>query len=308
MNKTRQTFASLAGEQPPAVIHVDLDGAADIYKSHGWDYPYADDPLFETGVQNILALFERNAIRASFFVIANSLDHPRKRELIQQAMRHGHEIASHSLTHTNLLHLKTEQKRHEIAGSREKIEAILSVPVRGFRAPGYQIDRECVELLAESGYRYDASVFPTGAYARRLECPVETLSVPHRPLHGKPLWELPLLDHRPSPFPFNPSYSLLFGARYFRWGLERFRRRGIPLVFLFHLTDVADPMPPERLNGWRSRILTLSNLSQEKKLSGCRRMLNLVSQRFRITTTRALIDECSNLVPLDPRAPSSNAN
>ena len=39
---------------PAAVVHVDLDGASDIYRVHGWSYPWTDDPLFETGLAGYL--------------------------------------------------------------------------------------------------------------------------------------------------------------------------------------------------------------------------------------------------------------
>jgi peptidoglycan/xylan/chitin deacetylase (PgdA/CDA1 family) len=186
-----------AGSPRSAIVHLDLDGAEDIYHAHGWRYPHGDDPLFESGLKNALTLFERNSIQATLFVVSNSLDNPRKRELVIEALRRGHEVASHTETHPNRLRLTKEQKRLEIVRSREKLESLLGTAVRGFRAPGYQIDRECMELLADSGYEYDSSVFPTRTFARRLESSVAALSAPHHPVPGSPLWELPLPDHRP---------------------------------------------------------------------------------------------------------------
>jgi Polysaccharide deacetylase len=190
------------------------------------------------------------------------------------------------------LTLDREQKRREILESREKIESQLGVTVRGFRAPGYRIDRESWQLLAESGYEYDASAFPTDVFARRLECPVERLQSPHRPLPGRALVELPLPDHRPFPVPFSPSYALVIGDWYFRWGLERFRRRPAPLVLLFHLIDMAEPMQPKYLNGWRSRVFTLSNLTSRKKIDRCQKMLDAVRRNYRLTSTAGLLEEC----------------
>ena len=34
----------------------------------------------------------------------------------------------------------------------------------GFRAPGYAINAEALDLLRARGYRYDSSVFPSAAY------------------------------------------------------------------------------------------------------------------------------------------------
>lgn len=272
---------------------------ADIYHARGWNYSYADDSIFETGLTNILGLLERNNIRGTLFVIASSLANPRKRELLQDAVRRGHEVASHSLTHPpNLKSLSDEQKRREIGESRQKLEQTLGVKVRGFRAPGYQIDRACVELLAEFGYEYDSSAFPTDAFADRLQVPVTSLTAPGRPFQESAFMELPLPDHRPSPFPFNPSYSLILGLNYFRWGLKRMIGRGTPLVLLFHLIDVANPLPRERLNGFKSRLFTLSIISREQKLARCKVMLDLVSRHYRLTTTSALISNLDHHVTI----------
>jgi peptidoglycan/xylan/chitin deacetylase (PgdA/CDA1 family) len=289
---------------PPAAIHVDLDGASDIFRMWGWRFE-GEDSVFQTGLRHALDLFDANGIRATLFVIADSLDQPRKRALIEEAMRRGHEIASHTVTHPDLLKQDSARKRKEIAGSRERLEAELGVIVRGFRAPGYRLDRECLELLAASGYAWDASAFPTAVFSRRLRTPVERLMAAHRPLEDSDLLELPLPDHRPWPVPFNPSYSHLTGLAYFRWGVQRARRRGLPLVMLFHLIDFSDPLPAEQLQGWKSRMATLSNLSGEKKRRGCQSMLDEIKARYRIVPTCDLIAEVASPLAAAPAGRAS---
>jgi hypothetical protein len=280
-----------AAETPPAVIHVDLDGAQDIYGGHGWSYPYLDDPLFESGMENFLRFFEENGLTATLFVIANSLNHPRKRFWIGEAVKHGHEIASHTVTHRYLPSLKSSEKRREIAESRQMLEDATGLRVCGFRAPGYRIDRESMELLAECGYEYDASAFPTPETARLLGVQPSNLCDMHFPVEGNRLVSWPMPDHRPLPFPFNPSYSLILGNWYFRYGLSRFRQSGRPLALLFHLTDVSDPLAGERMNGFKSRVLTLSTLAATDKLRRCLGMLELVRRDYRITTTQRVLDD-----------------
>jgi hypothetical protein len=164
----------------------------------------------------------------------------------------------------------------------------LGVTVRGFRAPGFDIDREVLELLDEAGYVYDSSAFPTARFARRLGVP-RLAKGPHRPLADRSLLELPLPAYAPLPVPFHPSYSLVLGMWYFRLGLRRLRRTRTPLVMLFHLTDFADPLPRAELPGWQSRIFTLSHLSREEKLDRCTRMLDLVRRTYRLTPTEELL-------------------
>lgn len=264
----------------PAVIHVDLDGAAEIYEMHGWRHEGADDPLFDSGLRHALDFFDAAGIRATLFVIGRQLDDPAKRELLQEAVRRGHEIASHTMTHRRLTSLGADEQRRELFESRERIGAALGVEADGFRAPGFHIDRKALETIAEAGYRYDSSLFPNEGVP----------ASPHRPLAGKSLVELSMPGCAPLPFPFHPCFSLVLGMTYYGLALRRFRAREVPLVFLFHLTDFADSLPASRLKGWGSRFYTLSYLSGAHKRNRCLRMLNAVRQSFHIVTTREFLE------------------
>lgn len=285
--------AVLGGPTDPrrlAVVHVDLDGAADIFKAHGWPYPWRDDPVFETGLLNLFELCDRVRVTATLFVIASSLDDPVRYELLKEAVRRGHEIASHTTTHADLRGTGIPGRRREIAGSRERLEDRLATPVRGFRAPGYSIDRQAIELVADSGYEYDSSAFPTARFASRLGIAVAALQSPGRPFPGSALVELPLPAYRPLPLPFTPSYSLTVGSAYFRLGFRLWQAKGASFVLLFHLIDLADPLPRNRARTVASRLYTLSGMSAERKRQRCRQMMDIVNGACRLITTAALLE------------------
>lgn len=255
----------------PAVVHVDLDGGPEIYEAHGWRYPAKEDPLFFSGLRTALDFFDAAGVRATLFVIGRQLDDPAKRELLCEARRRGHEIASHTQTHRHLTKLTADDKRREIFESRERIGTALNCDPVGFRAPGFHIDSECFALLAEAGYRYDSSLFPGTPAPQRLR-------------------ELPMPRHAPLPFPFHPCFSLVLGLPYFRLALARFVRCQMPLVFLFHLTDFADPLPDGLLQGWGSRFYTLSHLAGTAKRERCAAMLEAVRTSFQLVTTENLLE------------------
>jgi hypothetical protein len=105
--------------------------------------------------------------------------------------------------------------------------------------------------------------------------------------------ELPLPRYAPLPFPFHASYSLVLGTWYFRLGLQRHRRSGAPLVLLFHLTDLADPLPRTLRQGWKSTFFTLSWLNAATKRHRCARMLAEVARNYRLMDTATLIEEAA---------------
>ena len=271
----------------PAAIHVDLDGAREIFEVHGWPYHGPDDGLFESGLRNALEFFASNRIRATLFVIGRQLDDPRKRELLREAVQQGHEIASHTMTHRSLTALATGDKRREIVDSRRRIADVLGVEPQGFRAPAFHIDRECLEMLAEAGYVYDSSLFPTARFARQIGVD-RVPDTPHQPLDGYGLLELSLPSAAPLPFPFHPCYSLILGMTYYRLALRRFRSRRVPMIFLFHLTDFAEPMPGTHLRSRKERFYTLSHLPANEKLRRCQQMLDDMRKSFRVVTTAEL--------------------
>jgi hypothetical protein len=275
-------------EKPLAVAHVDLDGTWAIFEANGHSYSDRNDPIFETGLPNLLDLFDRHGIKATLFTVAADARDPRKREMLAEAVRSGHEIASHTITHRRLARLPSSEKREEIVESRSTLESLLGTEVVGFRAPSYDVDRECLDILSESGYRYDSSVFPNRHFANRLRVP-EIRGTPHRPFPGVDLVELPLPAYRPAPFPVHPSYSLILGRRYFSWGLRRFTKSKLPLVLLFHLTDVAEPLPADRLPSRKLKFMTLSHLAADVKLRRCDAMLNEVTRRYSWTDTSRLL-------------------
>lgn len=263
--------------RPAAVIHVDLDGAPEIFAAHGWRYPHTDDPLFLSGLRATLDLLDEVGVRATLFVIARALDHPERGALVREAVRRGHRIASHTLTHRWLPTLSADEQRREIGESRTRLSDALGVAVEGFRAPGFRVSDAVFAQVADAGYRWDSSQFAPSRAA------------PGPRMLPSGLTELPLPRYRPLPAPFHPSYSLILGTWYFRAGLSAHRRTGAPLVLLLHLTDLADPLPPDYLSGWKSRIFTLSHLSAAAKRARCRTMLAEVAGAYRWAETDELL-------------------
>jgi len=280
-----------ADSERRAVVHVDLDGAMDIFRMHGWRWSGSNgsDPLFDTGLPRVLDFLQGAGIPATLFVIARKVSEPLALSRLREAVRRGHEVASHTISHRPLSRLSRAEKRHEIFESRAMLSDALGVPVQGFRAPNFDLDRESLEMVAEAGYGWDSSLVP----GRRSVAAVglaEVVPRPFRPLPGSALVELPLPRHAPLPFPFHPSYGLVLGEGYLALGLRCFRRLDAPLVFLFHLTDFGEPLSRGLASGPLRRFFTLSHLSAETKERRCRRMLEQVQGRYAVVRSRDLVE------------------
>lgn len=111
-------------------------------------------------------VFARAGVKATFFVVGSDLvDDPEGRRLLGDLARDGHELASHSFTHPyDLVRLSNGRIAEEIDRAHDTVgECAGRAPV-GFRAPGYEVSAELIDLLCARSYRYDSSVFPSVPY------------------------------------------------------------------------------------------------------------------------------------------------
>ena len=127
--------------------------------------PRSQWSLFTSRVRHntarVLELLERNRCRATFFVLGWVAE--REPALIREIAQAGHELACHSHLHRLLYRLSPSEFRDDLRRSRAAIEDVGGAKVVGFRAPTFSVTRKslwALEILAEEGFQYDASIFP----------------------------------------------------------------------------------------------------------------------------------------------------
>lgn len=150
-----------------AAISIDLDEVPCYCAIH--DLPVPRDErahaIYDLALPRLLELLESEGIRATLFVVGRDLDRSVVRQRLRAAAQAGHEIGSHSLSHYYDLTRRDDKTiSTEIREATLRITEATSVRPTGFRAPGYTITDEVLEILVSDGYRYDSSVFPCPAY------------------------------------------------------------------------------------------------------------------------------------------------
>ncbi len=243
--------------RPTAHISVDLDPVDTHLAGYGLEAPRCDR-IYRTSVPRIFDVLERVGIKATVFVIAR--DAEREASLWRDAVRRGHEIGSHSLTHPiPFASLPAARLERELRESRERLEQVTGRAVVGFRAPGWDVDAATLEAIAEAGYRYDASILASPALlpgaimrfvlsaGRMREISIaRTLRMafrsrrPHR-IHGDTgLWEFPVAVSPLLRVPFTHTLWYLAPAGVCRRTYRSIRRSGSPLAYQFHAADLLD--------------------------------------------------------------------
>jgi polysaccharide deacetylase family protein (PEP-CTERM system associated) len=145
------------GVVPRCSLTVDVE---DWYQS-SVDY---DAPITTRVVRNMATLRELLhdcGVKATFFVQGRVAEtFPR---LLQDLLAEGHEIQSHGYSHRPLFQMDRKALRAELELGRKTVEDACGVKVTAFRAPDFSIVRDnlwALEVLAETGFEVDSSIFP----------------------------------------------------------------------------------------------------------------------------------------------------
>ena len=143
-----------------AGLSIDMDSVASHLEGYGFPRPEDDGSAYTLALPRILELFARTGVRATFFLIANEArNHP---SAVTRIVAEGHEVGSHSMDHRlPFSALDAAGRQREIFESRVLLEALTGQEVSGFRAPSWDAGPWLVEDVANAGYTYDSSAYPS---------------------------------------------------------------------------------------------------------------------------------------------------
>lgn len=234
----------------------------------------------EANTDRILELFDTHNARGTFFVLGWVAD--RSPALIRRIADAGHEIASHGYSHQLVYNQTPGVFREETVRSKHLLEDITGQPVTGYRAASYSITNEsrwALDILAESGFTWDSSIFPvrhdrygmpgTSRWPYRLQTD-----------KGHELVEFPLstLQFGSTTVPIaGGGYFRLFPYWFSRWGLGSLNRQGRSFIFYLHPWEI-DPGQPRFNVSWFSKFRHYNNLDK------CEARLERLLQDFDFTT------------------------
>jgi polysaccharide deacetylase family protein (PEP-CTERM system associated) len=262
----------------PNILSIDVEdyfqveAFAGVVDRSQWDsYPCRVD----TNTRRLLDMLDEHATQATFFILGWVAD--RFPGLVREIVARGHEAACHSYWHRLIYTLDREEFRLDTRRAKDVIEQAAGSAVYGYRAPSYSITSRslwALEVLAESGFTYDSSIFPIRH---------DVYGIPDAPrapfrmtTRGGPLVEYPITTFRcfgKQNLPVGGGgYLRIFPFGYTRFGISRAQRDGLPLIVYLHPWEI-DPDQPRIQAPLKSRLRHYTNLD---KMAG--RMRRLLGQ------------------------------
>lgn len=245
---------------------VDLEDwyqGVEIEKAHWGEF----ESRVRIGCERLLALLDGAGVRATFFALSDIGE--RCPDLIRTIARQGHEIGTHGDSHMFVYRLTPEQFRQELRRSVGLLSDLTGTAVVSHRAPFFSITKEslwALDILAESGIRYDSSIFPVRNYRYGIPDAPRT-PWRHRAGAGGELVEFPVSTVRlfGENVPVSGgAYFRIYPYRFSRWLMKRVNRSGWPMVFYVHPWEL-DPAQPKPPLPWRIRATHYHNLHRTEK-------------------------------------------
>ncbi|MDZ4405094.1 polysaccharide deacetylase family protein [Prosthecobacter sp.] len=255
--------------KPAASISLDLDNLWSYLKTQGAPGWESFPSYLDMVVPRILDSLDRCGQRITFFIVGQDATIESNRAALKKIAEAGHEIANHSFMHEPWLHLYSREQLHEeIGGAENAIAAVTGKTTRGFRGPGFSTSPLVREVLAERGYAYDATIFPSalGPVSRLFFFLNSKLSTEEKAqrkgLYGKfsdafgtlrpfawenGLIELPVTTMPLLRLPMHTTYLMFLAQQseflaklYWNTAVTLCRVRGVAPSLLLHPTDFLD--------------------------------------------------------------------
>lgn len=291
--------------RPCATVSVDVDPVDLHLVGYGYEGLPPDPLVYERALPRLAELFARHRVRATLFVVGR--DAAAHGGVLRRMEDAGHEIASHSLDHPMpFVRVPMSRLRHQLTESKRLLDAACARPVIGFRAPNWDVSPRALAPLAEAGYRYDASGFPS-----LFQVPVRLLLVlksddkrktfrmrpwpwtlRRRPFRwggpGHEMVQFPISVSRWVRFPLYHTTMYLTGQRYLERQLDGFVRRRETFFYPLHAVDALGL----REDGVDARLARHPGLEHalDRKLAILDERLAAISARFECVPYRDLLE------------------
>jgi polysaccharide deacetylase family protein (PEP-CTERM system associated) len=227
--------------EPACALTVDVE---DWFHSNFRSAPEIDTQdlprRVEDAVERLLIALDGARAKATFFVLGDvARDHP---GIVPRIARAGHEIGCHSMEHTLVYRQPPGEFARLVRAAGELLRDQSGQPVWGFRAPSWSITTQSLwafDRLAESGFRYDSSVFPAANYLYGVDG-APTMPYRVRTGTGQTLIELPPPIAEVGPLRLGVGGGLYLRALplwVHRRVMRSYARRGAPFLAYIHPRD-----------------------------------------------------------------------
>jgi peptidoglycan/xylan/chitin deacetylase (PgdA/CDA1 family) len=145
----------------PVSITIDVDGETGLPDGgRGYDQRLSSrsERLYglRRGLPRIVEALREAGVQATFYV--PGLVARRHADELRALVAAGHELGHHGHTHRRPDTLSAREQRAELEEGLAAVNAVARDPVRGYRAPGWELTPVTLGALGELGFTHDSSL------------------------------------------------------------------------------------------------------------------------------------------------------
>ena len=152
----------MSDKLPVGSVSLDTDNLWSYLKTHGDDAWRSWPSYLERFIPLALDALDEVGLPITFFIVGRDAELAPDREVLRSIVEAGHYVGNHSYEHEPWLHrYSRDEIVDEISRAENAIAGCTGERPAGFRGPGFSWSPDVLDVLAERGYRYDASTLPT---------------------------------------------------------------------------------------------------------------------------------------------------
>jgi len=273
--------------------------------------------VYEDALPRFLDVFDRFNVRATFFVVAKDAHYQSNKVRLREIVQRGHEIANHTCHHYQyFVDLPYKDQRSEIQEADKILSDVVGDKIYGFRAPGWGVTSETLDILESLEYHYDSSVFPSslislisyvnwlmnkGRLKRSMGNSFNIGMAPKVAYHparqqfwkkgNRDILELPPTVLPFIQFPFLGTVLYLFGASLFRLSAKYISCFARPLLYELHGLELVDYYTSINDPRLKAKPGLLKTIDQKERLYQL--MLTTFRTRYQFVTMKTISEEYS---------------
>jgi polysaccharide deacetylase family protein (PEP-CTERM system associated) len=243
--------------------------------------------------QRILDLLDEFNIKGTFFILGYvAQKHP---EIVRMISDKSHEIASYGMSYKLIYRQTPKEILQETVDSKDLLEDLSRQSVLGYRAATYSFTKKslwALDILAETGFIYDSSIFPM-RHDRYGIPDAHPLPSKLTTLKNKELIELPISTIKNKILTFlieGGGYFRLFPYWLTRMGLASINKKNKSFLFYLHHWELDFNQPKIPNINLQTKFRHYINISKSEY------RLKKLFNDFKFTTVRDVLESKGQLI------------
>lgn len=202
------------------------------------------------GFDEYIKILDEYNIKSTLFTVGSLA--PKIIDKLKNCLNNGHELALHNYEHIAPVEIELEQFKYNITKSKQYLSEIFNTEIVGFRAPFFSMDKQHLDIIKQSGFKYDSSFLDFSAARHTVNLNLSDFSKISKNIYvNENFFEFGMSKHKLFGFPYPISgggYIRLAYWPYIKSLIKQYLQKNTYYVFYLHPFELTNKKIPEIKN------------------------------------------------------------